>query len=419
MYHIIGGGSRKNIFPPQKGRIIMVKYTPPLGWNTWNTFGKDINEQLIFETVDTMIESGLRDAGYEYVVIDDIWALKERGKDGRLVPDPEKFPHGMKHVADYIHSKGLKFGMYSSGGYLTCAQYPASYGHEWVDAASFAEWGVDFLKYDYCFHPHTVRPDTIYKRMGIALANCGRDILFSACSWGTDDTKIWIKETGAGMWRSTGDIFDTWESLKSLAQSQLTEQEYNGLGCFNDMDMLIVGMNGNGNVGISGCTEEEYRLHFSLWALLNSPLMIGCDIRDMSEETKNILMNKEVIAINQDPAGRQPFFANSFKFVKNDTRKDGEPFYKDYPLDTPIIAKFLDNGDIAIGVFNFTDTEQNPFQAAVTFDQLGLSVESGKTLEVTDLWSGEKQTVVNEVFMCDGCKPHGCRMFRAKVVDKK
>ena len=145
--------------------------TPPLGWNTWNTFGAKINEELILQAADAMIETGLKDAGYNYVVIDDIWALKERDADGKMVPDPEKFPHGMKYIADYLHERGLKFGMYSCAGYLTCAGYPASYEHEWDDAKSFAEWEVDFLKYDYCFHPVSVRADILYKRMGLALAN--------------------------------------------------------------------------------------------------------------------------------------------------------------------------------------------------------------------------------------------------------
>ncbi len=393
--------------------------TPPLGWNTWNTFGEKINEQLIFESVDAMVETGLKDAGYEYVVIDDIWALKERDKNGKLVPDPEKFPHGMKYIADYIHSKGLKFGMYSCAGSLTCAGYPGSYGHEWVDAATFAEWEVDLLKYDYCFHTTTVRPDQLYKKMGLALANCGRDILFSACSWGADNTRNWIKETGASMWRSTGDIYDSWASLKSLAQSQLQFQEDNGKGCFNDMDMLIVGMNGEGNVGMGGCTNEEYRLHFSLWAMLNSPLMIGCDIRNMTPETKEILLNKAVIAINQDVAGRQPFFVNTQPFEPRKNRQPDEPFYEKYPLDIPIIAKYLDNGDIAIGIFNFTDDAATHWGASVPLDQFGIFPDSGKTLEWTDLWTGETGRTTNGIFYVDDCAPHSCRMFRAKVVDDK
>lgn len=394
----------------------MVVNTPPLGWNTWNTFGADINEKLILESADAMVETGLRDAGYEYVVIDDIWALKERDASGRLVPDPEKFPHGMKYVADYIHSKGLKFGMYSCAGYLTCGGYPGSYEYEWIDAATFAEWGVDFLKYDFCFHTTAEKPDILYKRMSLALANCGRDILFSACSWGAENTRQWIKETGAHMWRSTGDIFDTWESLKNLAQSQLKFQEYNGRGCFNDMDMLIVGMNGKGNVGLKGCTTEEYRLHFSLWALLSSPLMIGCDIRDMSEETKEILMNREALAINQDPAACQPFFVNMHHFTPRQERSPEEPFFNDYPLDRAVVAKYLANGDIAVGAFNFSDSDFTGWNS-ISLDMLGLPVTTGKTLVFTDVWSGEEIRPFNGMLHPISCKPHSCRLFRARVVD--
>ena len=392
---------------------------PPLGWNTWNTFGANINEQLILESADAMVETGLRDAGYTYLVIDDIWHLKERDENGRMVPDPEKFPHGMKYVADYVHAKGLKFGMYSCAGYLTCAGYPASYDYEWLDAQTFAEWGVDFLKYDFCFHPMTVRPDTLYKRMALALANCGRDILLSACSWGSENTKQWIKETGAGMWRSTGDINDSWESIKMLAQSQLKVQEYNGKGCFNDMDMLVVGMNGRGNVGFKGCTTEEYRTHFSLWALLNSPLMIGCDIRDMDEDTKAILLNRDVLAVNQDALGSQPFFANNHIWQVNDSRKSAvEPHFVSYPLDTPIVAKYLDNGDIALGFFNFTDAEANRWQLTLTADNLGLPLNCGKTFEATDLWTGETLRASNGTLAIHSLAPHACRLFRVKIVDK-
>ena len=198
----------------------MIKKTPPMGWNSWNTFAENISEQLIFETADRMVDSGLRDLGYEYLVIDDCWSLRERDENGRLVPDPEKFPHGMKAVADYVHSKGLKFGMYSCAGNLTCAAYPGSFEHEFVDAATFAEWGVDYLKYDYCYKSDIIHGRYLYRRMGLALKNCGRDILFSACSWGADNTHEWIRETGADMWRSTGDIFDVWSSVKDLTMQK-------------------------------------------------------------------------------------------------------------------------------------------------------------------------------------------------------
>ena len=205
--------------PNRKEEKKMVKLTPPMGWNSWNTFGEKINESLIKETADCMAASGLKDAGYDYLVIDDCWSLKERDAQGRLVADPAKFPNGMKAVADYVHSKGLKFGMYSCAGNLTCAGYPGSYEHEFTDAETFASWGVDFLKYDYCYHSPIVAGKYLYRRMGLALENCGRDILFSACSWGADETHEWMKESGASMWRSTGDIFDTWNSRQGSGSS--------------------------------------------------------------------------------------------------------------------------------------------------------------------------------------------------------
>ena len=384
----------------------MIVKTPPMGWNSWNTFGKDINEQLIRDTADKMVSEGLLDCGYEYLVIDDCWALKERGEDGRLVPDPEKFPSGMKAVADYVHSKGLKFGMYSCAGMLTCAGYPSSYDHEFVDAATFAEWGIDFLKYDYCYKPGSVSGDVLYKRMGAALANCGRDILFSACSWGADETKKWIKTTGAHMWRSTGDIQDSWESLKRLSLEAPQSIKYSAKNCFFDMDMLIVGMYGKGNVALSGCTDEEYRMHFSLWALLGTPLMIGCDIRDMNDITREILTNKEVIAINQDPACNQPYCISATNSYNDD-----------YVTETPMYVKLLDNGDFALGVFNFTDYK--PWEVSTSFrlDMLGLAESTGKTLLMKDLWTGEEFKVTNGVCYIS-IQPHTCRMFRGKVVDK-
>ena len=392
--------------------------TPPLGWNTWNTYGHNISEALVLESAQAMVDSGLKDAGYEYVVIDDTWQCHARDAQGRLVPDPEKFPHGIKYVADKVHAMGLKLGIYSCVGFQTCGGYPGSYDHEWIDARTFAEWEVDFLKYDYCFRATSVDPDTLYKRMGLALANCGRDIVFSACSWGSDNTKVWIKETGAHMWRSTGDITDSWQSIKSLAQSQIVAQEYNGQGCFNDMDMLVVGMNGKGHVGLTGCTTEEYKLHFSLWALLGSPLMFGCDIRSMDAETKNILTNREILAINQDPAARQPFFVGRRHLDARQTRTLQEPFYANFDLDKPILAKFLDNGDIALGFFNFTDETVPTQLIAVTADKLGLSRAHGKSLELTDLWTGERFSWDNEVIRVPSLEAHCCRMLRAKVVDR-
>lgn len=377
----------------------MVKLTPPMGWNSWNTFGDNISEALVFETADRMAESGLLSCGYEYLVIDDCWSLRERDAQGRLVPDPQKFPHGMKAVADYVHSKGLKFGMYSCAGNLTCAGYPGSFEHEFTDAATFAEWGVDFLKYDYCYHSAIIPGEYLYRRMGLALENCGRDILFSACSWGADETHQWIKTSAASMWRSTGDIFDTWESIKNLAKQQESLHPYNGLGCFNDMDMLVVGMHGRGNVGLTGCSDTQYKTHFSLWAFLGSPLMIGCDIRDMTPETLSILTNREIIAINQDAACRQPYPLRGI-------------WHND---DLIAYAKNLAGGDIAIGLFNLNEEKVT---ARFNLDELGLPHSTQKTLRMTDLWTGREAVVRNANVLWD-LEPCDCAVFRAKVVDLK
>ncbi len=378
----------------------MIVRTPPMGWNSWNTFGRNIDEKLIMETADAMVENGLLEAGYNYLVIDDCWAEMKRDENNRLVPDKNKFPNGMKYVADYVHSKGLKFGMYSCAGNLTCAGYPSSFEYEFIDAETFASWGVDYLKYDYCFKPMNQQGHLLYKRMGLALANCGRDICFSACSWGVDQTNEWIKQTGAHLWRSTGDINDSWPSVKELLLKQSDYFTTNGQGCFNDMDMLIVGMRGKGNVAVAGCTDEEYRTHFSAWAFLGSPLMIGCDIRNMDEATKSILLNKEIIAINQDGAYRQPFACGNH-WWNNEVK---------------VWAKFLEGGDIAIGVFNLCDDCVDPF---ISLDTLGINRSSGKALEIRDLWKGETLGVFKDVFRCDYMQPHDCRMYRCRIVDAK
>ena len=380
----------------------MVVRTPPMGWNTWNTFGLDINEELILESAQVLISSGLRDAGYEYIVMDDGWSLPQRDENGRLVPDPQKFPRGIAALADDLHAMGLKLGIYSCAGLLTCGGYPGSNSYEFEDAETFASWKIDYLKYDYCYKPQHERGDQLYQRMGLALANCGRDILLSACSWGADETHQWIKTTGAGCWRSTVDIVDTWESICRLTKMQRALLPYNGLGCFNDMDMLVVGMNGNGNVGLSGCSTTQYKTHFALWAFLGSILMLGCDIRSMSEETARIVKNPGLIAINQDPCYRQPFsIGGSFNFAHGDQE------------DSFVWAKLLENGDIAIGMFNLSDS---PRQMYFTLNDLALPRFCGKKLELTDVWTGEVCETVDhrhwaQVDACD------CRVYRAKIVN--
>ena len=373
----------------------MIKLTtPPMGWNTWNTFGRNINEELVKTTADALVSTGLKDAGYEYLIIDDCWSKKERDENGRLQADPEKFPSGMKALADYIHSKGLKFGMYSCCGTETCSGYPGSFGFENIDAETFASWDVDYLKYDHCYKPESAPSELLYRKMGLALSQCGRDILYAACSWGRNKTPEWIKSTGADTWRSTGDIHDCASSILDIYNQNIDLQKYNTQGCFNDMDMLVIGMHGKGLVGMGGCTEEEYRLHMSVWAMFASPLIIGCDIRNMDDETKNILLNKDVIAINQDPACRQPFRLGYGSWVR-----------------------YLDNGDIAVLIVNPDEKERWIFSE---LPDLGITLETGKKLLVRDLWTGEEFTASNEssaTKISRDVAPHTSRMFRCKVID--
>lgn len=376
--------------------------TPPMGWNSWNTFGWNINEELIRTTADYIAESGLKDAGYEYIVIDDCWSERSRDAQGRLVPDHQKFPNGMKPVADYVHSKGLKFGMYSCAGTHTCGGYPGSFEHEFVDAATFAEWGVDYLKYDYCYKPKAADGENLYRRMSLALRNCGRDILLSACNWGQDNVHSWIRSSGAQMFRSTGDIQDNWASIRSIAESQIGKEAYGGVYCYNDMDMLVVGMHGKGDntdvLGkvVGGCTDTEYKTHFALWAIMNSPLMIGCDVRKMSAEAKEILTNRDVIAINQDPECRSPFCVRQWN----------------NPEQVFSMIKCLHNGDFAIGMFNFGSGRS---EMSLQFFDIGLPASSGYGLEMYDCHAHAAVGTFTERYVAQ-IEPHDCVMLRAKVV---
>jgi len=268
--------------------------TPPMGWNSWNKYHCDVSETLIMQMADAMISSGMKDAGYEYIVIDDCWQVS-RDEKGDIVIDKDRFPHGMKYLADYIHSKGLKFGIYSSAGTVTCQRRPGGRGHEYQDALMYASWDVDFLKYDWCGSTTQNAPAS-YITMRDALYTAGRPIVLSICEWGSNLPWEWAGDVGH-LWRTTGDISDNWNSMISIFDRQKDLSRYSGPGGWNDPDMLEVG---NG-----GMTTEEYRTHFSLWCMLASPLMAGNDLSDMTPDTKAILMNKEMIAVNQDTLGTQ------------------------------------------------------------------------------------------------------------------
>jgi len=289
--------------------------TPPMGWNTWNTFAGDINETVLKQTADTMVANGMRDAGYTYIVIDDTWALKQRDAEGRLVPDPAKFPSGMKALGDYLHERGFKFGIYSCAGTQTCGGYPGSWGHEYQDARSFASWGVDYLKYDWCNHGTADARDA-YTRMRDALHAADRPVVFSICEWGSNKPWEWAADVGH-LWRTTGDIYDSYDGRKGWERGwkHILDLQYTlvdnvgadglnkfaGPGHWNDPDMLEVG-----NPGLS---LAESRAHFSLWCILAAPLMAGNDVRHMTPEIRDILTDRDVVAIDQDKLGKQGFRA--------------------------------------------------------------------------------------------------------------
>jgi alpha-galactosidase len=271
-----------------------IALTPPMGWNSWNKFNCNVSETLIMQMADAMVSSGMKDAGYEYIVIDDCWQIA-RDENGEIVADKDRFPHGMKYVADYVHSKGLKFGIYSCAGSLTCQKRPGGFGHEYQDARTYAKYGVDYLKYDWC-NTTTQDARSSYTNMRDALYTAGRPIVFSLCEWGSNKPWEWAGAVG-NLWRTTGDINDSWNSMINIFTQQKDLARYAGPGKWNDPDMLEVG---NG-----GMTNEEYKTHFTLWCMLASPLMAGNDLQNMTPETKAILTNKEVIALDQDSLGRQ------------------------------------------------------------------------------------------------------------------
>ncbi len=337
--------------------------TPPMGWNSWNKFGCNVNEQLVRETADAMVASGMKDAGYQYVVIDDCWQV-ERDALGRIVPDASRFPSGMKALADYVHGKGLKFGLYSDAGAKTCEGRPGSNGYEIADAQQYAAWGVDYLKYDWC-STDGVDPKIAYPTMRDALRATGRSIVFSMCEWGRSKPWEWARGVGH-LWRTTGDIADRWQSFTRLLDLQVGLEKYAGPGGWNDPDMLEVG---NG-----GMTPAEYRAHFSLWCLLSAPLMAGNDLRSMTPEIRDILINKDVVALDQDPLGRQG----------SKIRDDGE---------FEVWAKPLQGGDWAVALLNRSSAAR---EMGVAWMELGLGPSSSS--RVRNLWTKQDLGAVKTAF---------------------
>jgi alpha-galactosidase len=334
-----------------------IALTPPMGWNSWNKFGCDINEKVVREMADAMASSGMRKLGYEYIVIDDCWQIARKA-DGTIIVDSTRFPSGIKALADYVHSKGLKFGLYSCAGRLTCQQRPGGNGFEVIDANTYASWGVDYLKYDWC-NNEGIDPVKAYTDMSTALAKSGRPIVFSLCEWGTNKPWTWAQNVGH-LWRTTGDIQDCWDCKRDwggmgwthILDLQVGLEKFAGPGHWNDPDMLEVG---NGNM-----TYNEYVAHFSFWCLLASPLMAGNDLRSMDSQTKTILTNPDAIKINQDKLGIQ-----------------GSRVFKDGDFD--VWTKKLSGDETAIIFFNRND-KKNSFN--IDWKQLGIT----KDCKIFDVW---------------------------------
>ena len=327
--------------------------TPPMGFNTWNKFGCNVSEDLIKGVADAMVSTGMRDAGYQYVVIDDCWQVARDSATGRIVPDAQRFPNGMRALADYIHAKGLKFGLYTDAGRRTCEGRPGSYRSYEIDMRTYAEWGVDYTKVDWCY-ADSLDARTQYTQVRDALRAAGRPIVFSICEWGRNRPWEWAAGVGH-LWRTTGDIADRWQSMINIADASSRHARIAGPGGWNDPDMLEVG---NG-----GMTVDEYRTHFSLWAIMAAPLIAGNDIRTMSDTTRDILTNREVIAVDQDSLGAQGWMV-----------AQPQP-------DLQVWMKPLRDGSRAVALVNRSEA---PAEIGVDWSVIGLRAGAAT---VRDLWA--------------------------------
>jgi len=374
--------------------------TPPMGWITWNYFAVKFNEKDIRDMADAMEQTGMVKAGYNYIIIDDGW---QGGRDNRnnIIPDPNKFPAGIKALADYVHAKGLKLGIYSDAAPVTCEGYTASLNFEDQDAKTFASWGIDYLKYDYCNAPDDMETAKVrYKKMGDALRKSGRDIAFGICEWGQRKPWLWAADAGGQVWRTTLDVRDKWqakpketgEGLMNILDQNLPLDKYPGIGHWNDMDMLVVGLYGkkgpSGDLGGIGCTDTEYQSQMSLWSILGSPLFASNDIRNMNAETKRILLNQEAIAINQDPLGKPGIMK-----VNNET--------------WTVLLKVLKNGDYALAILNRSGKAQG---VNLEFATLGLS----GVYQVRDLW--QHKVLANSNKLKSSINSHETMLLRLKKV---
>jgi alpha-galactosidase len=357
------------------GRLpVLLAPTPPMGWNSWNKFGCNVSEKLIREIADAMVSSGMKTAGYQYVNIDDCWQVR-READGTIVADPERFPNGIKNLADYVHSKGLKLGIYTDAGRMTCEKRPGSFEHEFQDAKTYASWDVDYVKIDWCF-AEGLDPEVQYAKFRDALAQSGRAIVFSICNWGVKAPWRWGPVTG-NLWRTTDDISDNYDRMSLIGFSQNGLEKFAAPGHWNDPDMLEVG---NG-----GMSRDEYRTHMALWAILAAPLLAGNDLRTMTAETKELLTNPEVIAVDQDSGGVQ-----------------GQRVWEEGSLE--IWVKRLADGGAAVGLFNRTEAA---FKMQLDSRLIGVRPMA----QLRDLLDHKDLGVINDSYTAEVPK-HGVVMLR-------
>ncbi len=358
--------------------------TPPMGFMSWNYFETDISAKKLKAIVDAMVANGMVEAGYRYICIDDGW---QGGRDSRnnIIADPKKFPKGMKAFVAYAHRKGMKVGIYSDASKLTCGGYTGSLHFEKQDAKTFASWGIDYLKYDYCGAPTDVETAKArYKKMAEALKNSGKEIVFAVCEWGQRQPWLWAADAGGQLWRTTYDIRDKWinesdlknaEGIMDIFEINAGLSKYAGPGHWNDPDMLVVGLYGkdgpSGDRGGNGCTDVEYQSQMSLWCLMAAPLMISCDVRNMNEATRHILMNKDIIAIDQDPLGKQ-----AIRKINNDT--------------WTVLIKPLSTGDYAIGVLNKSHKTQR-------FNMKLSELDLNGKFNGIDIWSKETTNKIKKL----------------------
>ncbi len=380
--------------PAPKGAAIPIRpvpnglaLTPPMGWNSWNRFGCNVSDKLIRGMADAIVSTGMRDAGYQYVTIDDCWQVA-RDADGTIVADSARFPHGIKALADYVHSKGLKFGIYTDAGRRTCQGRPGSYGHEDQDAKTYASWGVDYVKVDWC-NAQGIDAPAQYAKIRDALEHSGRPIVFSICEWGSNQPWNWADTTG-NLWRTTEDIWDSYASMVSNVDLSMQYWHSAVPGHWNDPDMLEVG---NG-----GMTPTEYRAHFSLWAMMAAPLIAGNDIRALEDTTsrearttRSILLNNEVIAVDQDSLGAQGMV------VQN------------YPPELQVWVKPLKDGSKAVLLFN-----RGSVPSAITADWGRVGIKT-KDAAVRDLWAHKDMGVAERHYTAT-VPSHGVVMLRVTPV---